>query len=111
LKFYDFNQEQNGLTVFREEHLDTVLNFFEKHKNCANFVVHCDYGISRSAGVAVGWLMYLDDRASIYKIYHGKKHLPNRLIVEKFARRLNKTMKFIDKWEQEKREALSNGTL
>jgi hypothetical protein len=68
-------------------------------------VIHCDYGVSRSAAVAVGWLIYNDDRASIYKIYHDKKHIPNRYIVEKFYKRLNKTMKYIDKWEKEKFES------
>ena len=102
LKFYDFISEQNGLTIFTDNHLDTILEFFEKHKKCKNMVIHCDYGVSRSAGIAVGWLLYNDDRASIYKLYHDRKHIPNRYIVEKFYRRLNKSMKYIDKWEKEK---------
>jgi predicted protein tyrosine phosphatase len=102
LKFYDFLSEQNGLTIFNENHLDTIIRFFEKHSNCKNMVVHCDYGVSRSAAIAVGWLIFNDDRASIYKLYHDKKHIPNRYIVEKFYRRLNKSMKYIDKWEKEK---------
>ncbi|OHD12054.1 MAG: hypothetical protein A2Y34_13845 [Spirochaetes bacterium GWC1_27_15] len=107
LRFYDFVQEQNGLMVFGDQHLETILNFFEKHKHCKNMVIHCDYGISRSAGIAVGWLLFNDDRSNIYKIYHDKKHIPNRMIVEKFAKRLNRTMKYIDKWEKEKFEGIS----
>ncbi|MCG8571591.1 MAG: hypothetical protein MJB14_15760 [Spirochaetes bacterium] len=102
LKFYDFVEEQGGLIIFNESHLSSLLNFFKKHKNCENFVVHCDQGMSRSAGIAVGWLAYNQDRASIYKIYHNRKHIPNRLIVEHFYKKLGLTMKYINKWEREK---------
>jgi len=106
LRFFDFTQEQNGLQVFDDNHLEKILSFFEKYKNAQNFVVHCDYGISRSAGIAVGWLMYHDNRHEIYKIYHNRKHIPNRLIVDMFAKKLNLSVKYIDKWEKEKFEGL-----
>jgi predicted protein tyrosine phosphatase len=86
IRFYDFLHEQNGLMVFNESIAETLLEYFDEHKHCKNMIIHCDYGISRSAGVAVGWLMFNDDRASIHKIYHDKKHMPNRLVVETFAK-------------------------
>ena len=88
--------------------MDKIINFFINHRLCDNMVIHCDVGISRSAGVAIGWLLFKDDRASIYKIYHNRKHIPNRLIVERFAKKLNKSMKYIDKWEKEKFETVNN---
>jgi len=107
LHFYDFVEEQNNLTIINDNHLDAILEFFNKNKNCDNMVIHCDMGISRSAGVAVGWFIFNNDRASIYKIYHGSKHIPNRLVVKKFAVRLNMDMKYINKWENEKFEKLT----
>ena len=104
LYFFDFTDEQIGLKIFQPFHMDKIINFFVEHRLCDNMVIHCDVGISRSAGVAIGWLLFKDDRASIYKIYHNRKHIPNRLIVERFAKRLNKTLKYIDKWEKEKFE-------
>ena len=104
LYFFDFTDEQLGLKIFQSYHMDKIINFFTEHRLCDNMVIHCDVGISRSAGVAIGWLLFKDDRASIYKIYHNRKHIPNRLIVERFAKRLNKSLKYIDKWEKEKFE-------
>jgi len=69
-------------------------------------VIHCDLGVSRSAGVAVGWLLFKDDRSSIYKIYHGKKHMANSLIVTMFAKRFNRGLKYLKKWEDEQHEML-----
>ncbi len=104
LYFFDFTDELAGLKIFQPVHMDKIIDFFKRHKQCDNMVIHCDVGISRSAGVAIGWLLFKDDRASIYKIYHNRKHIPNRLIVERFAKKLNKSMKYIDKWEKEKFE-------
>ena len=73
LKFYDFVEERVGLTIFTDYHLETIVNFFERHKYCDNMVIHCDEGMSRSAGIAVGWFLYTDNRSSIHKIYHDKK--------------------------------------
>lgn len=102
LKFYDFTEEQNGLTVFNEIHFEAIMNFFEKHKMCENMIIHCDQGMSRSAGIAVGWFLFKDERASIYKLYHSGRHMPNRLVVKTFCMKLGKDMKLINKWEKEK---------
>lgn len=108
LHFFDFTDEKLGLKIFQPFHMDKIINFFVAHRLCDNMVIHCDVGISRSAGVAIGWLLFKDDRSSIYKIYHNRKHIPNRLIVERFAKRLNKSLKYIDKWEKEKFETVKN---
>jgi len=104
LRFYDLVEDHNGLPVFNENLAIKIVKFFKQHEYCSNMVIHCDYGISRSAAIAVGWLMFKDDRAGIYKIYHDKKHIPNRLIVELLAKQLNYNLKSINKWERKKLE-------
>jgi predicted protein tyrosine phosphatase len=111
IRFYDFDKEQNGLQIFDDHHADILLDFFQKHTNCENMIIHCDIGISRSAGVAVGWFLFKDSRSSIHKIYHDSKHLPNKLVVKSFARRLKKDMKYIEKWEKEKFENLTKNEI
>ncbi len=102
LKFYDFADDRSGLHIFNQNHLERCISFFKKHKFCQNMIIHCEEGISRSAGVAVGWFLFTDNRSSIYNIYHDKRHSPNRLIVESFYKYFNKDIALIDKWEKEK---------
>lgn len=104
LRFYDLVEGHNGLPVFNDEHAYKIKKFFKRHEYCDNMVIHCDYGISRSAAIAVGWLMFKDERSGVYKIYHNKKHIPNRLIVEILAKNLNFSLKNINKWEKQKLE-------
>ncbi len=107
LQFFDFPDDTSRLYVFNDNILKKIYNFFVKHKNCHNMVIHCEKGISRSAGVAVGWFLFNDNNQSIYKLYHEDKHLPNRLIVEHFYKKLNKDINRIDKWEKERFERLT----
>jgi predicted protein tyrosine phosphatase len=102
LSFFDFTDDSSGLYVFNENLMDKVLAFFEAHKSCDNMVIHCDLGMSRSAGVAVGWFIFKGDNKSIHQLYHDNKHLPNELIVKMFAKKLNNNiLKFIEKWRTE----------
>jgi predicted protein tyrosine phosphatase len=77
------------------------MNFFNKHKNCKNMVIHCDEGISRSAGVAAGWFLFNDVRSSIYKLYHDGVHFPNRRVINFFYKFFGINTSSIDKWETE----------
>jgi predicted protein tyrosine phosphatase len=101
LKFYDIEDETSALYLFNETHFDKIMDFFERHKNCRNMVIHCDEGRSRSAGVAAGWFLFNDVRSSIYKLYHDKFHYPNRRIVEFFFKHYGEDVRRIDKWEKE----------
>ncbi len=107
LQFFDFPDDTSRLYVFNDNILNKIYNFFVKHKNCHNMVIHCEKGISRSAGVAIGWFLFNDNNQSIYKLYHDDKHLPNRLIVEHFYKKLSKDIKKIDQWEKERFERLT----
>lgn len=108
MEFFDFTDDSSGLKIFTEVELDAVVNFFEKHKFCQNLVVHCDLGVSRSAAIAVGWFLFTDNKASIYKLYHDNKHIPNRLIVTYFYKKFKQSMKHIEKWEQERTISIQN---
>ena len=101
LKFFDLEDDKSGLYLFNETHLERIMQFFNKHRNCKNMVIHCDEGKSRSAGVAVGWFLFNDIKSSIYKIYHNNIHFPNRRIVEFFYKHFNENLNNIDKWENE----------
>ncbi len=101
LKFFDLEEDNTGLYVFKENHLNTILNFFNKHKNCKNMVIHCDEGRSRSAGVAAGWFLFNDVRSSIYKLYHDGIHFPNRRVINFFYKFFGVNTSSIDKWENE----------
>jgi predicted protein tyrosine phosphatase len=101
LKFYDLEDDNTGLFIFNETHLDNLLDFFNKHKNCQNMVIHCDKGKSRSAALAVGWFLFNDAKSNIYKLYHDKIHFPNRRIVEYFYKYFKADIRHIDKWENE----------
>lgn len=101
LKFFDLEDDNTGLYLFNENHLTAILDFFNKHKNCKNMVIHCDEGRSRSAGVAAGWFLFNDVRSSIYKLYHDGIHFPNRRVINYFYKHFNVSTKSIDKWEKE----------
>lgn len=106
LQFFDFEDDSSGLYIFNETILERVLGFFEKHRNCNNMVIHCESGISRSAGIAVGWFLFNDTVSSVYRLYHDDKHLPNRLIVFNFYKRFNRDITQIDKWEKDRLKRL-----
>jgi predicted protein tyrosine phosphatase len=101
LKFYDIEDENSVLYLFNETHLTKIMEFFIRHKNCNNMVIHCDEGRSRSAGVAAGWFLYNDVKSSIYKLYHDRFHYPNKRIVLFFFRQFGEDIRRIDKWEKE----------
>jgi predicted protein tyrosine phosphatase len=101
LQFFDFEDEESGLYLFNETHLEKILDFFRKHTHCMNMVIHCDEGRSRSAGIAVGWFLFNDVRSSIYQLYHDGVHAPNKRVVEFFYRHFGISMNSIEKWENE----------
>jgi predicted protein tyrosine phosphatase len=102
LRFYDLEQASSGLSIFTQTHLELLLEFFNKHKNCRNMVIHCDKGESRSAAIAAGWFLFNDTKSGIFKIYHNKAYFPNRRIIEFFYRHFGADIRQIDKWESER---------
>ena len=106
LQFFDFEDDISGLYIFNDTIMERILEFFEKHRNCKNMVIHCESGISRSAGIAVGWFLFNDTTSSVYKLYHEDKHLPNRLIVFHFYKKFHRNIEQINRWEKERLKRL-----
>lgn len=52
LKFDDVECDFGSYVSMSDEDAKNILDFVFKHKDVENIVVHCDAGISRSAGVA-----------------------------------------------------------
>lgn len=60
-RFHDTDGEQLGLEVFSDEQARALLAFVASHENCAELVVHCSLGQSRSAAVA----LYLSEKYDV----------------------------------------------
>ena len=84
LQFYDLDKDTGQFPyskfIFNTNQAEQILNFVEEYKDKVNLiVVHCEAGISRSAGVA----------GSLSLIYNGtdeyyfKHYLPNMLVYRK----------------------------
>lgn len=52
-RYHDTDAADQGLEVFSAEQAREVLLFAERHQHCAELVVHCQMGHSRSAAVAI----------------------------------------------------------
>lgn len=61
LRFHDTDGQQMGLEVFTQHQARTILAFAERYKDCAELVVHCQMGHSRSAAVAI----YLSEKYGV----------------------------------------------
>lgn len=61
LSFHDMDVDTLGLDMFSACQARQVLDFAEKHQSCAQIVVHCQMGQSRSGAVA----MYLSEKYGV----------------------------------------------
>lgn len=67
LKFDDIGSPQKDLVLFNEGHAEQILAFVnEWKKEVKVIVVHCEAGISRSAGVAVALALFLGEDDTPY---------------------------------------------
>lgn len=98
LKFNDTIREINS--SFNYTHLKRVINFFEKHTNPDNFVIHCDGGVSRSSGIAVGYCLYKQNEAGLNQIFKNGNYYPNSRIVSMFAKNYGYDKEYINKFYQ-----------
>lgn len=75
--YLNFNDEEDGAFAIQYEHARKIAIFIDTMKNMVDqFIVHCDAGISRSAGVAAAILKYLtNDDTSIFE---DPQYYPNR---------------------------------
>ena len=86
LSFYDVSTETQdifkGYPAMTDEDALNIKNFVLKWKDRVDIIiVHCDAGVSRSAGVAAGILDGLDQNSS--QIFDNNRYLPNSLCYRK----------------------------
>ena len=87
-----FDDEELGIHSINEEQAKSIVDFFETHKDVANFVVHCEAGISRSAAVAICFVdfLHMNDVKDI-TLHENYSFHPNpkveRLIHKEFSKR------------------------
>ncbi len=67
-----------------------VLSFFQKHTTCDLMNIHCVYGASRSAALAISWCKFKKQQECIDYIYNSKDYLPNPFVIDLMYEQLNK---------------------
>ncbi len=80
LTFHDIGKVIEGKITFSAEMASCIKTFVNMHKNaCHTILVHCEHGISRSAGVAIGvsHILGLD-----YSKFMNRPYLPNSLAMK-----------------------------
>jgi predicted protein tyrosine phosphatase len=75
LQFLDVEQERNG-GITREQAAMIADFVFKVRKKVDRFIVHCEYGQSRSAGIAAAISQYLERHDS--GIFVNRRYHPNR---------------------------------
>ena len=74
--YLEFNDEEIGDTAMNDETANKIAAFVKKNENLVDqFVVHCDAGVSRSAGVCAAILKYLTNDDS--PIFENPQYCPN----------------------------------
>jgi predicted protein tyrosine phosphatase len=69
--------------IFSDKHAKQIVEFAEKYKDYI-FIVHCDAGISRSAGVGAAILKHYTGDDS--QIFGSRRYAPNMLVYYKILK-------------------------
>ena len=89
LFFHDVEVEDDGYTSFSDDHAEQIVDFVEKHKDDVSLIcVHCEAGVSRSAGAALAIGLWLNEDDMGIGPQNG--YFPNILVKSKIARALRK---------------------
>lgn len=80
MEFHDLDAVPDGLNgkdlvIYGREHARRVLEFVEEHRSVDLILIHCEAGLSRSAGLAAAIAMRLLSRT-----YRPRKGIPNRRV-------------------------------
>jgi len=82
-----FDDVESGTNCMDETHAEAIKKFVELHKD-GNFIVQCDAGVSRSAGVAAALMKYYNGEDT--PIFDNPRYQPNMLC---YRTMLNELMK------------------
>lgn len=100
LSFYDIENKEEIKPAATEDQIfndnmatqiANFVKFWDVKNNNVNIWVHCDAGISRSAGVAAALQKYFNDDDSKYFANDGK-YFPNRLCYTKTLQKLHEVL-------------------
>lgn len=71
-----FDDVESGTNCMEESHARAIKKFVERNKD-VHIIVHCDAGISRSAGIAAALLKFYN--GDDWQIFDDPKYCPNML--------------------------------
>lgn len=73
VSFFDVTEESEEFPSISKEDADKIARFIlhRRDRGCQNFVIHCDAGMSRSAGVARAMEVFFDLPESATTYHHG----------------------------------------
>lgn len=71
-----FDDVESGKDCIRKEDAEKIKRFVEAHKE-DSIIVHCDAGVSRSAGIAAALMKYYNGDDT--PIFNNPKYCPNML--------------------------------
>jgi predicted protein tyrosine phosphatase len=81
----DFINIPEYLKAFSDEQALILVDFFERHKNCDTFVIHCSAGISRSASIAIGLSRFSKEPEIEDNIRSNNRYMPKESIITKIS--------------------------
>ncbi len=82
-----YGRETAESDIMSEEDAEKIAEFLSRHKDC-DVIVHCDAGISRSAGVAAAILLWATGHDE--QIFNSYRYRPNMLCYRKTLEALTK---------------------
>jgi protein-tyrosine phosphatase len=87
-KFHFADVELDGENCITDEQATEIAAFvFEIHNTAERIIVHCEAGVSRSAGVAGAIMKYLNDND--WPVFDNPKYCPNRTCYRKVLEALH----------------------
>lgn len=81
LKFDDVTEDNNEYTAISMKQANKIVEFIKNYPDIDRIIVHCEAGVSRSAGCAAAILKYLKNDDS--QIFDDKYYKPNMTVYHK----------------------------
>ena len=81
LRFDDVTETDDNYTAINDEQAETIASFVKMNMNIERIIVHCEAGISRSAGCAAAIMKYLKNDDT--PIFNNSYYKPNMTVYRK----------------------------
>lgn len=81
LRFDDVTETDDNYTTINDEQAETIASFVKMNMNIEKIIVHCEAGISRSAGCAAAIMKYLKNDDT--PIFNSSYYKPNMTVYRK----------------------------